>query len=903
MTRGMEIEGEEMEHSDAEVSPTEHSKLLTAVSQLDNKQRVKPPSRKEPSLQVSEFHLVQSGEGRGNAVHLLDLAKALKQRSDHVKIGSKLKAIRRKGRTLPKPLEKPVAERIQRTVGFNKVRKQVSRWEPIVQKNRIADHLSFPLSQGRVSFDSSREFFKRFKTQSPLEAQVAEILNQSKCAQEDKEKAEKEFSLSLEELAERRKEMARLRLQQSYEAAKARRQGKIKSKKYHRVLRREKIRKQLKDFETLQKTDPEAALEQLQQIERTRAKERMTLRHRNTGQWARSRAVRAKYDPQSRQALAEQLAISRDLTKKLQTETDSSEEEDEGNEPHMSSTENKNPNDNPWITAEPELEAFVVGYRQYWEKHNKELAEKKKKATKNVENDAKAVSALPSTVNDAVELNNPNESHMSEPPSIQEGIDNHNCSGSGTEEELNRTDDSVCNRTSGNTVPDFHKKRAKFKQVLPSPGIVGEKSPSVKVSSKVKNVSRNTKELVAMEKYSEKIPLKKSIGTSPKATGVVDGVGMVEVTSVKGTSSWVVTPVKLTKGKKNDMEEKNKVIMLPEMDKNTRMKGTNRKLENGDYKENSEDTSPKINSVKVADNNYIHMDDIFDDMEQKLKQKVSRKLRELKNIKTNDSVDDRIAKEVEDVDVDGPSLEFKTKAKRPQEDLQLIEESGHKNNSSSPGSLSIPVVPKVSLGEKEASGNQKDDVDPNKFLAVKPKLLQTQFPDMVTGGEEGLDNEENEESQQMTITEAFTGDDVVAEFVKEKADEVEKSKPKDIDISLPGWGSWGGKNMPVNKRKKRRFIIKFPKAAPRKDENKGHLIINEDKETKILQHQVSDVPFPFTTVKNFEASIRAPIGNTWVPETAYRKLIEPQVKTKLGSVIQPMDEETLVSRTKKVNVV
>jgi U3 small nucleolar RNA-associated protein 14 len=52
----------------------------------------------------------------------------------------------------------------------------------------------------------------------------------------------------------------------------------------------------LKDFEVLQKTDPEAALRQLEQLERTRAEERVSLRHRSTGQWARNKAVRAKYN-------------------------------------------------------------------------------------------------------------------------------------------------------------------------------------------------------------------------------------------------------------------------------------------------------------------------------------------------------------------------------------------------------------------------------------------------------------------------------------------------------------------------------------------------------------------------------------------------------------------------------
>ena len=53
---------------------------------------------------------------------------------------------------------------------------------------------------------------------------------------------------------------------------------------------------QLKEFEELQKTNPEAALEKLDQLDKTRAEERMTLRHKNTGKWAKSKQIRAKYD-------------------------------------------------------------------------------------------------------------------------------------------------------------------------------------------------------------------------------------------------------------------------------------------------------------------------------------------------------------------------------------------------------------------------------------------------------------------------------------------------------------------------------------------------------------------------------------------------------------------------------
>lgn len=52
----------------------------------------------------------------------------------------------------------------------------------------------------------------------------------------------------------------------------------------------------MKEFEQLQKTNPEAALEKLEQLDKTRAEERMSLRHKNTGKWAKSKQIMAKYD-------------------------------------------------------------------------------------------------------------------------------------------------------------------------------------------------------------------------------------------------------------------------------------------------------------------------------------------------------------------------------------------------------------------------------------------------------------------------------------------------------------------------------------------------------------------------------------------------------------------------------
>lgn len=123
--------------------------------------------------------------------------------------------------------------------------------------------------------------------------------------------------------------------------------------------------------------------------------------------------------------------------------------------------------------------------------------------------------------------------------------------------------------------------------------------------------------------------------------------------------------------------------------------------------------------------------------------------------------------------------------------------------------------------------------------------------------------------------------------------QVNANKPEDVSLLLPGWGRWGGKNIRQPSKLKRKFIIQFSKDTIRKDENKGNVVINEENSSTIRKHQVSELPFPFTNVKDYEASMRAPVGRNFVPEKTHSKLIVPSFRTKMGKIIEPMDEDSL----------
>ena len=82
--------------------------------------------------------------------------------------------------------------------------------------------------------------------------------------------------------------------------------------------------------------------------------------------------------------------------------------------------------------------------------------------------------------------------------------------------------------------------------------------------------------------------------------------------------------------------------------------------------------------------------------------------------------------------------------------------------------------------------------------------------------------------------------------MKEKREAVEASKPKDLDLTLPGWGKWGGMGLKPSAKKRCRFLIKAPEGPLRKDKNLPNVIINEKRNSHAAAHQGQVLPHPFT---------------------------------------------------------
>lgn len=288
------------------VNSASHKQLLSEINDIVKFQHIKKPKRSEPAIRNDEFHLVKTKsrhvedeeedvpKSDKKSVSITALANIVRKNEKQKKISNELQSTFNKTKTLKKPLEKVHADRVQRAVGFDTAKQKLSRWDAVVTKNKNADQLKFPLNHDKAFLknDNKDYGFSHLRYKTKLIQEMEEIHNE--CFPKSEEptiQAESSELLTLEEMNERRKELAKLKMRESYKLAKKRLQSKIKSKKYHRLKKKEDLKKRLKEFEELKATNPEAALKELEKIEKQRIQERVNLRHKNTGTWAKNMKV------------------------------------------------------------------------------------------------------------------------------------------------------------------------------------------------------------------------------------------------------------------------------------------------------------------------------------------------------------------------------------------------------------------------------------------------------------------------------------------------------------------------------------------------------------------------------------------------------------------------------------
>ena len=230
----------------------------------------------------------------------------------------------------PAPLDKVVADRVQRKMAYVAQSKDLSRWVKVIQENRQAETLDFkPKERNDLTRDT---LVAKFEPKTDFEKEIEQALEEA--GQQDEEavlKAEEDAlqddlganRLTMEEYKKRRGQLAQIRALMFYHEQKRHHMKKIKSKKYRKI--RKKQRERLKDsaLEAAMEDDEELAQELKEKEEVARIQERMTLAHKNTSKWAKRILKRGKnVDTDTRRALSAQLKRGDDLRKKMMGEKD-----------------------------------------------------------------------------------------------------------------------------------------------------------------------------------------------------------------------------------------------------------------------------------------------------------------------------------------------------------------------------------------------------------------------------------------------------------------------------------------------------------------------------------------------------------------------------------------------------
>lgn len=280
-------EGSEAEESDEDIFNTadegenDDIDLTNTVSRLQS--QLKKPAKERKRLvtettEENEYNIPTSG----NKLSLNDMISAVD--SSISKDAILIDEDPEKSKALAVPLPKNIQERHDRKVAYNITKDQVSKWQKTVEANLDAEVLKFPMNQTSQPNTTANTFKPDEEPATELESKIQNLLKESALADDKNEATFEEIAtakLSKEEMRKRTNELRMMRELMFRDERRAKRIKKIKSKQYHKIKKKERLRNQ----ELVEGSDMESDPED---HDMKRAEERMNLKHKTQSKWAQS---------------------------------------------------------------------------------------------------------------------------------------------------------------------------------------------------------------------------------------------------------------------------------------------------------------------------------------------------------------------------------------------------------------------------------------------------------------------------------------------------------------------------------------------------------------------------------------------------------------------------------------
>jgi U3 small nucleolar RNA-associated protein 14 len=231
------------------------------------------------------------------------------------------------------PLSKSMQEKNERKVAYSITKDEVSKWQDTVQMIRRSEQVDYSKlneAEGAKKVESSAFIQPSSNVRSVLESKIDKVLTDSNLNTVIKQDSAQLADVSpdnfedlpvakmtKEELLKRNQEMRLMRELMFREERKAKRIKKIKSKSYRKIKRKELLKNQ-------QLLDEEDEDEDMEDADIKRARERMTLKHKNTSKWARDMVKHGMTkDKETREELEEMLRQGEQLTNRIHGKDDS----------------------------------------------------------------------------------------------------------------------------------------------------------------------------------------------------------------------------------------------------------------------------------------------------------------------------------------------------------------------------------------------------------------------------------------------------------------------------------------------------------------------------------------------------------------------------------------------------
>uniref|UniRef100_A0ACD6AI79 Uncharacterized protein n=1 Tax=Avena sativa TaxID=4498 RepID=A0ACD6AI79_AVESA len=284
--------------------------------------------KKKKEKQAQELPL-QPG---GGPVTIHDLIDNIQDKPGYSKIRKRIEQQEKKATVVQPPLPKVKRDLLDRGAAYKVSKHDITKWEGLVKSNREAPTLYFENDQD-LGQNTVGAIASKFEPRSTFEKQMAKVLRSTEIIQAHKNDGAKILELNkvdVEDVRDRQNRLAKMRNLLFCHEIKAKRVKKIKSRTYHRLLKKDKRKASSADLEA----DPEAAEESAMKQEFKRAEERMTLKHKNNSKWAKRILKRglSVQDEGTRDAITAQLQQHALLTRKMNSLKNDSSSSDESSD-------------------------------------------------------------------------------------------------------------------------------------------------------------------------------------------------------------------------------------------------------------------------------------------------------------------------------------------------------------------------------------------------------------------------------------------------------------------------------------------------------------------------------------------------------------------------------------------